>query len=166
MAVLDFLSADLSTAVLFVLLLISFVVAFKVMQMVFETILVSVLSGAFYIGMVYFLDYGFTFQRVLLFAFLGASLYMTYSFIASAYSIASTVLEIPYHVLRSLAVIPLRWSKKAYTYLRRKYRLYRMQRDNSDDTGVSSSSNSHGDDRDDGDDGDVKEVVLDKVKRN
>ncbi|MFB6147288.1 MAG: hypothetical protein ABEJ66_00235, partial [Candidatus Nanohaloarchaea archaeon] len=74
------LGADATTIGLFVLLLVSFVVAFKVMQMVFETILVSVLSAAFYGGMVVLFNYTFTLERLLLFAFLGATLYMTYSF--------------------------------------------------------------------------------------
>jgi hypothetical protein len=167
MAFLDFLGGDLRTAALFILLLVAFVVAFKVMQMVFETILVSVLSGGFYLGMVYFFGYSFAFERLLLFAFLGATLYMAYSFMASAYGIASTVLEVPYHIIKVLVIVPVRWGKKTYVHLRRKYRLYRMQQGDSTETGGQNPSPGSGD-GDDGDDdggGDVKEVVLDKVKK-
>lgn len=149
--------SDLTTLILFLLLIVSFVVAFKVMQMVFETILVSVLSAGFYIGMVYFFGYTFTLERVLLFAFLGATLYMAYSFIISAYSIASTVLEVPYHILKPLVVLPARAAKKGYVHIRRRYRLHRMQH--------SSQEDARGKEQDDDGDQDVKEVVLDKVRK-
>ncbi|MFB6190366.1 MAG: hypothetical protein ABEJ91_02230 [Candidatus Nanohaloarchaea archaeon] len=166
MAILDFLGGDLRTAALFILLLVAFVVAFKVMQMVFETILVSVLSGGFYLGMVYFFGYSFAFERLLLFAFLGATLYMAYSFLISAYSVASTVLEVPYHIIKPLVVLPVKWGKKAYVHVRRKWRLYRMQQGDSTDTGSQSPASKGDGGDDDGDSsGDVKEVVLDKVKK-
>ncbi|MFB6213858.1 MAG: hypothetical protein ABEJ07_04835 [Candidatus Nanohaloarchaea archaeon] len=155
MPLLPAIGTDATAVVLFLLLVASFVIAFKVMQMVFETILVSVLSGLFYVGMVYFFGYPMNLERVLLFAFLGATLYMAYSFIVSAYSVASTVLEVPYHILRPVVLIPWRGGKKAYLHLRRRYRLYRMQQGTKDE----------GDEQDEESGDDVKEVVLDKVRK-
>jgi hypothetical protein len=83
-------------------LIAAFVVAFKIMEMVFETILVSILSGAFYIGLSFILDYSFSLNNMLLFAFLGSTLYMLYSFLASAYTIFSKLIGIPYSILASL----------------------------------------------------------------
>jgi len=83
-------------------LVVVLVAAFKIMEMVFETVIVSVLSGGFYIALRYLQSGPISFNDVLLFSFLGASLYMIYSLLASLYKVGSTVLPIPYQVAKTL----------------------------------------------------------------
>lgn len=169
--VLEILSSEVGSLLLFLLLIAAFVVAFKIMQMVFETILVSVISAGFYLSLVYLFNYSFTLERLLLFAFLGATLYMAYSFLVSAYGIVSTLLEIPYRILKPLIQLPIRGLKKLYSYVKEKYSLYKKKSKDGDDSykGYKESGGGNDDDEDDGGESpgenDVKEVVLDKVKR-
>lgn len=145
------LPQDIATAVLVALLVIAFVVAFKIMKMVFETITVSVISAAFYTALSFVLNYSYSFNQMLTYAFLGATLYMSYSFLASAYAIARKLLEIPYHVVLLL------WKplKHGFDKLREEYRLWRVRQDRKN--GASS------DDDDDEGSSSTKEVIIDKV---
>lgn len=147
------LPQDIATAVLILLLVVIFVVAFKVMKMVFETIAVSALSAGFYTALSFVLSYSFSFNQMLSYAFLGATLYMVYSFLASAYSLARTALSIPYHVL----VLIGRPVKKAFGYIRKEYRLWKIRKDKK------RSSRRDGKD-DEEDSSSTKEVIIDKVK--
>lgn len=159
---LEILGSDVGALLLFVLLIAAFVVAFKVMQMVFETILVAGLSAGFYLSLVHFFQYTFSLDRLLLFAFLGATLYMAYSFLASAYSVASTVLEVPYHVVKPLFQFLAGSTKKLYGYTAAVYS-YLKNRENErpvKDAGEETSEGQGGDEETE----DVKEVVLDKVR--
>lgn len=151
--VLQALDPGSGSLILLALLIAAFVVAFKIMEMVFETILASVLSGLFYVALSYFFNYTMSIERVLLFAFIGATLYMGYSFLISVYSIGSTVLSIPYRMLKWLIAIPLGLGKDAYVYLRKKYRLKQLR-----------DSEDYVEKQDGGGSKDVKEVVLDKVR--
>ncbi|MFB6292579.1 MAG: hypothetical protein ABEI58_04265 [Candidatus Nanohaloarchaea archaeon] len=139
---------QINTLVLLLLIVGAFIIAFKIMEMVFQTILVSVLSSGFYLAMVYFFNYPLRLDLVLLFAFLGATFYMGYSFLASAYWLGSKAVKIPYHVLKA-ALTPL---FSAAVYLRKKYRLRKIR----------SGEGKYDEDEDT--DRDVKEVVLDKVR--
>ena len=102
--VLEFLSAipqQYSTVVLLVLLLAAFIAAFKLLEMVFETILVSVLSAGFYTAFTYLTSSTVPgLNDILLFAFAGASLYIGYTLLASAYGIAATVISVPYKLIK------------------------------------------------------------------
>lgn len=146
------LPQDIATAVLILLLVVVFVVAFKVMKMVFETIAVSALSAGFYTALSLVLSYSFSFNQMLSYAFLGATLYMVYSFLASAYSLARTALSIPYHIL----VLIGRPVKKGFSYIRKEYRLWKIRKDKE------SGSSKEGDEDDDS--SSTKEVIIDKVK--
>lgn len=146
------LPQDIATAVLILLLVVVFVVAFKVMKMVFETIAVSALSAGFYTALSFVLSYSFSFNQMLSYAFLGATLYMVYSFLASAYSLARTALSIPYHIL----VLIGRPVKKGFSYIRKQYRLWKVRKDKE------SSANETGEDDDSS--SSTKEVIIDKVK--
>lgn len=145
------LPQDVATAVLIVLLIVVFIVAFKIMKMVFETITVSVLSGVFYLALTQLFSFNFSFNQMLTYAFMGAVLYMAYSFLASAYSLARTVLKIPYHLIM-VGLYPFR---KLYSKAREEIKIwnYRRKRDKGSKSQKSSSS------------GSTKEVVLDKVKK-
>lgn len=142
------LPPDIATAVLIVLLVAVFVIAFKLMKMVFETITVSVLSAAFYGALSLVLNYSFSLNQMLSYAFLGATLYLSYSFVASAYGLARSLLEIPYHILLLL----LKPVKALYRYTRKKYRLWKIRQGEDDFSDDSSSSSS------------TKQVIIDKMK--
>lgn len=88
------------------------VIAFKLMEMVFDSIVITITSGAFYLVMRYFQGGTINFNDLLMFAFLGASLYMVYSLISSAYHIAKKVIPIPYKLLKTISK-PFR-----YTYFK------------------------------------------------
>lgn len=96
-------SDPITTALLFLLLLAAFIIAFKVLEMIMETFLVSALSAGFYLAFTY-LFYGTMpgLEQLLLFAFAGASLYMGYTVLASAYVIASKIIGVPYTVLKEM----------------------------------------------------------------
>jgi len=154
---------ELPTLALLALLILAFVVAFKLLEMVFETIMVSVLSGAFYLGLVFIFSYPLTIDRVLLFAFLGSALYMSYSILASAYTIFSKVIGIPYKLIKAT----LRYSSAAASKKRKKDWEEKMKRysekmelyaDKVEAKAERSANEQKEESRD------VKEVVLDKVK--
>lgn len=147
------LPQDVATIVLIVLLVVVFVAAFKIMSMVFETVMVSAFSAGFYAALSQLLNYSFSFNQMLTYAFLGAVLYLTYSFLASAYSLARTMLKIPYHLL-ILALKPFKW---AYTKIRKEVKLKKYQRKMEKRKSSSSSEEIDSDS--------TKEVVLDKVKK-
>lgn len=144
-------SPDIYSLALVALLIIAFVVAFKVMEMVFETIIASVISAVFYLGLVYIFGFELGIERVLLYAFLGASLYMIYSFLITAYGITSKLLEVPYRLLKMVVITPYRGAKKLVAHLRKKRKLEKLK-----------SSEDYSPDKD----RDVKETVLDKVRNN
>lgn len=104
--VLEFLNAipqQYSTVVLLVLLLAAFIAAFKLLEMVFETIMVSVLSAGAYTAFTYLVYNSMPgLNDILLFAFAGASLYIGYTLLASAYGIAATVISVPYKIIKIL----------------------------------------------------------------
>lgn len=145
------LPQDVATAVLIVLLIVVFVIAFKIMKMVFETITVSVLSAVFYIALTQLFSFSFSFNQMLTYAFMGAVFYMAYSFLASAYSLAQTVLKIPYHII----MIGLYPFKKLYSKAREEIKIWNYRRKNNKSVETDNSTDS----------GSTKEVVLDKVKK-
>lgn len=140
---------QVATAVLLGLLILAFVVAFKIMKMVMQTLLVSVLSGVFYVSLVILFNYPFSFNELLMFSFLGSSFYMLYTFLASAYGVATKLIGIPYKIL-VLGLIPFR---RAYSELKEFWVSRKDKRkESSDSENRDYSGNS------------TKEVVLDKVK--
>lgn len=168
--ILQNLSTDAQSLLLIILLVVAFVVAFKIMEMIFETILVSALSAVFYLALSYFFGFPLALDRILLFAFLGATLYMGYSFLASAYTIASMLIGIPYRVAKvlwSVVVVPLERlhaeSKHLWTGLSEKAGEIERKR-KKEDFSPDSSRDTDDSEEDDEEDRDVKEVVLSKVK--
>lgn len=89
-----------STSFILVGLLIAvLLIAYKIMEMVFETLAVAGVSGAYYAGLTYLFGggtfSGLQLDELLLFVFLGASLYLFYSLVLSVYSATSTLIEVP-----------------------------------------------------------------------
>ena len=136
------------TAVLLILLVLAFVIAFRIMKMVFETILVSVLSAGFYAALSQIVGYQFSFNQMLTYAFLGASLYMGYAFLASAYYIVEKVISVPYKIIKIL-MIPF---EKAYSEIKEEYKLKKMRKETSKQNSGEEDGSS------------TKEVVIDKLK--
>jgi len=126
------------TGLLLGLFVASLVVAFKVMEMIFDTVTIAALSGAFYVGLTYFTAVGFTLNDLLLFSFLGASLYMLYSFLANIINTAESILNVPVKLLKGIYRPSKKITLKLYTYLKRKIRSMREERiDESDESGKS-----------------------------
>lgn len=148
------LPSEVSTVLLLILLIAAFVVAFKVMKMVFQTILVSVLSALFYVAlMILFFNSTPTINDTLMFAFLGSTFYMVYSFLVSAYSITAKLIAIPYHVLKFMAK-PFIW---LYGEVKEEYKLKKVrEKIERGDSPQDFSPNKQKS---------TKDVVLDKVRK-
>lgn len=136
-----------ATSVILIGLLIAvLVIAYKIMEMVFETVTVGALSGAFYGGLTYLFSggsmTGFQIDELLLFIFLGASLYMVYSLVISLYSAGSTLIEIPIQMVK-IVLYPFKklWSHQKKKSVQRKQKKQEQDQEQS-----------------------TKEVVLDKVQ--
>ncbi|MFO7794254.1 MAG: hypothetical protein R6V35_04750 [Candidatus Nanohaloarchaea archaeon] len=108
------------TAILLVSIILAVMLAFKVMEMVFETVTIAALSGAFYAAMIYLFGGSFAFNDLLLFSFLGASLYMLYGFLITAFTAAETILKIPYKIFMGVFRPTKKYSKKGYRELKKK----------------------------------------------
>jgi len=116
------------TAILLGLFVITLVVAFKVMEMIFQTVTVAALSGAFYVGLTYFIEgVSFGFNDLLLFSFLGASLYMLYSFLATIISTTETAVKIPLAIITGIYRPLRRVFGKVYRTIKREIRSRREE---------------------------------------
>lgn len=92
--------SELNTAVLLIALVLLFVVAFKVLEMVMQTVLVSALSGGFYFALSYYLtSVSFSIDALLFFTFIGGTLYTGYHLITMSYGIASKLVAIPFKLI-------------------------------------------------------------------
>lgn len=95
--------SELNTAVLLIALVLLFVVAFKVLEMVMQTVLVSALSGGFYFALSYYLtSVSFSIDALLFFTFIGGTLYTGYHLITMSYSIASKLVSIPFKIINHI----------------------------------------------------------------
>jgi len=95
--------SELNTAVLLVALVLLFVVAFKVLEMVMQTVLVSALSGGFYFVLSYYLSsVSFSIDALLFFTFIGGTLYTGYHLIIMSFSIMSTLVSVPFKVVNHI----------------------------------------------------------------
>ena len=93
--------AEMNTAFLLLALVVLFVVAFKVMEMVMQTILVTALSGLFYFALSYFLtSVSFSLNSLLFFAFIGGTLYTAYNLLTKSYKLASVALKVPLKIIK------------------------------------------------------------------
>lgn len=96
-------------------LIIFLIISFKIMQMLAETVIVSIISAVFYIGTAIYLNMELSINRILAFSFTGSTLYVAYKSIASAKNIISTIAIIPrslYKISRSSAVTTWKAIKK------------------------------------------------------
>lgn len=92
--------SQLNTIVLLLGLVVLFVVAFKLLEMVTQTFLVTALSGLFYFVFTYFVSFeSFSLNSMLFFAFTGGTLYTAYSLLTSSVKIAALLLKIPFMII-------------------------------------------------------------------
>ncbi|MFB6241856.1 MAG: hypothetical protein ABEJ36_03580 [Candidatus Nanosalina sp.] len=104
---------ELGTAGLLLALVLLFVVAFKLLEMVFQTITVSALSGAFYFALSYYLDsVAFSLNSLLFFAFIGGSLYTGYYLVIQGYGLITTLAKIPIALGRKLVEKTKKYGEK------------------------------------------------------
>jgi hypothetical protein len=116
------------TVLILGLLVGTLVLAFKVMEMIFDTIVIAVLSATLYIGLTYATAAPFQLNDLLLFSFLGASVYMLYSFLATIISTTESVLKVPLKFL-TVSFGGLRSGlRKTYRRLKREIRSLREER--------------------------------------
>lgn len=118
---------------LIIALVLVFVAAFKVMEMIFDTFIVSVLSAGFYLTLRYLQGGPISLNDLLLFTFLGASLYMLYSFLSTLWNVGATVVPIPFKVIET-AFKPFRYVWDRYQeHEKRKSYVDRDEKDEEDD---------------------------------
>jgi hypothetical protein len=123
------------TGLLLGLFVASLVVAFKVMEMIFDTVTIVALSATFYIGLTYLTAVSFSLNDLLLFSFLGASLYMLYSFLATVISTTESIVKIPVKIILGIYRPTKRITTRVYRYVKIKIRSMREERiEESDDS--------------------------------
>lgn len=139
--------------------------------MVFETALVSALSAGFYAAMAVALNYPLSTNRLLLFAFLGSSLYMIFGLMTSLAKVLSKLMVVPKTLIKysSMLISKLRTPEhvKNHRNLSKKVRTYtdkveELSKKLEQDHTASRKQKDVNEDNDN--DNEVKEVVLNKVK--
>ncbi|MFB6180761.1 MAG: hypothetical protein ABEJ93_02700 [Candidatus Nanohalobium sp.] len=145
-------------SVLLVLLLIAVLVAaYKLMEMVFETLAVATLSAFYYTGLTYLFTNmsGFEINEMLLFVFLGAALYLLYSFLYTVATTASAFVGIPLKIVKtvgsSIHTAVEKASEKAEEASKERKKKKKTQRKQEENDSEENKQS-------------TKEVVLDKVK--
>jgi uncharacterized membrane protein len=93
--------SETNTVLLLLALVAVFVVAFKVLEMVFQTLLVAALSGGFYLALAYFLNsVAFSLESLIFFTFIGGTLYTVYHLFLKTFRVASISAKLPLKLLR------------------------------------------------------------------
>lgn len=91
---------QMDTVFLLLALVVLFVVAFKLLEMVTQTFLVTALSGLFYFAFTYFVQsVSFSLNSMLFFAFTGGTLYTAYSLLTSSVKLVSLLVKIPFMII-------------------------------------------------------------------
>jgi hypothetical protein len=154
------LPQEVTTLALLVGLVAVFYIAYKLMEMVFQTITMSILSGAFYTAFSYLFLGGIPgFVDILMFSLLGSVLYIVFTLLESAYTVSKHLVKIPVAILEAI-LYPV---KKLYSALKAEIE---KDRSKSNDGGSENSDSQDNGDDDDPDDGKgTKEVVIDKVSQ-
>lgn len=114
------LPEEVITGLLILSIILAVILAFKVMEMVFETVTIAALSGVFYTAMTFLFETSFAFNDLLLFSFLGASLYMLYGFLMTAFTTAETLISIPVKMFMSIYRPTRKYLGKGYRALKRR----------------------------------------------
>lgn len=148
------LPQELTTIALLLGLVAVFYVAYKLMEMVFQTIIISIMSGGFYTAFSFlFLEGIPPFIDILMFALLGSVLYIIFTLLESAYTVSKHLIKIPIMIIEAV-LYPI---KKLYNALKKELEKKKEQKVDLDKADQDSS--------DDQNDKDTKEVVIDKVQQ-
>jgi uncharacterized membrane protein len=95
--------SETNTVLLLLALVAVFVVAFKVLEMVFQTVLVAALSGGFYLALAYFLtSVAFSLESLIFFTFIGGTLYTVYHLFLRTFRVASISAKLPLKLFRGV----------------------------------------------------------------
>jgi hypothetical protein len=141
------LPQEVTTLALLVGLVAVFYIAYKLMEMVFQTITMSILSGAFYTAFSYLFLGGIPgFVDILMFSLLGSVLYIVFTLLESAYTVSKHLVKIPVAILEAI-LYPV---KKLYSALKAEIE---KDRSKSNDGGSENSDSQDNGDDDDPDDG-------------
>lgn len=141
-----------STALILILLITVFAIAYKTLSLVIQTTIITALSAVFYLAL-WYLDYmPFSFRNLLLFAFLGAAIYITLKTMQTLYTITKTTIKIPVEIIEA-AYHTLEFAKNT---IQKIIPNKTTKKDKTSKKGKNKKQNDS--------DGSHKEVVLDKLK--
>lgn len=154
------LPQELTTFALLVGLVAVFYIAYKLMEMVFQTITISIMSGGFYAAFSALFLGGIPtgwggLMDVLFFSLLGSALYIVFTLLESAYTVSKHLVKIPVAIIEAV-LYPI---KKLYGALKKELEKEREKTETSNKKEDSSSDSSSDEDKD------TKEVVIDKVQQ-
>lgn len=93
---------NLNTILLVTALIAAFIIASKIMEMIFDTAIIATVSAGFYITLITFQGGQISFNDLLLFTFLGSTIYMTYNLIQTLYQIGSKTVTIPFKITKTV----------------------------------------------------------------
>lgn len=154
------LPQEVTTLAILVALVAVFFIAYKLMEMVFQTITISVMSGGFYAAFSYLFLGGLPqLMDILMFALLGSVLYIVFTLLESAYTVSKHLIKIPVMMIEAV-LYPI---KKLYNALKTEIEKEREKSKTESTTSKEKKDSSSG--NEDEDDKDTKEVVIDKVRK-
>lgn len=150
---------EVVTFTLLVALIAVFYIAYKILSMVTQTIIIAILSGIFYVSLTYILTLPLTLENVLFFTVAGSVLYVGYTLLATTISLAKHAITIPVKIIE-LITYPIR---KIGKIAKKKYKEIEKEKKNSKKTSKKSEENEKSGNTGENDDKDTKEVVIDKI---
>jgi len=159
--ILQSLSQELTTVILLTALILVFYLAYKILSMVTQTILIAVLSGIFYTVLTLFLELPLTLENTLFFAVTGAALYVGYTILITTVSVAKHIIEIPIKIIE-LILYPIR---KLIGRAKKKYKKVEQQKKQNKKKNQESEKNEEQieSSKEKEDSKGTKEVVIDKL---
>lgn len=152
------MAIEAETIFLLILIIAAFIVAFAVLKMIIETVVVGAVSALFYVTLTYVTELNFSAQTMLTYTFLGVTLYMGYSVMASLMELTSGTAKTGKKILKSGSEI----IATIFTYFRNQIDLEHLEITDRIRNLAPSEVENKGNDEED--DSQVKEVILDENK--
>lgn len=155
------LPQEVTALALLVALVAVFFIAYKLMEMVFQTITISIMSGAFYAAFSYLFLGGIpSIMDILMFALLGSVLYIVFTLLESAYTVSKHLIKIPVIIIEAV-LYPI---KKFYKALKAEMENQREKKQTTENT-TTHKDDGNTEEESEEDDKGTKEVVIDKVRQ-
>ena len=151
---------EAETVAISLLLIGAFIIAYRVLKMLLETAFVSFISSVFYVAMAVLLDYPLNIDRILSFAFMGATLYMAYSMAASTFKGVSKLFSVIGSIFKPVvnALVPNRSKQEK--------RIRKLEKDLKNyGEKLKKKAEKPGKDKENEEPGTVKEVVLNNKEK-